>query len=255
MKLTDKKRWRYNANWGSRSTIDMVKRRDEWLAIVRRILPDAPLRYLELGCAPGLYTAALAEGTQWNISGIDFSVDAQRFVDTLAVVGKQVSLHHMDMFVERIDEQFDVVCSFGLVEHFRGATLESVLQLHDSYIYEGGYVVLEMPNFTGFQYFWHYLFDRPDLDNHNVDVMQPAAMLWFKERGYEILFNDYVGVMRLWGNTGWLKYWILGKLVAAVAVSLSKVARILDRFGIKLRGRSWSPDFLMIARKIRVEAR
>jgi SAM-dependent methyltransferase len=249
MKLTEKERWRYSSTWGSRRTIEMVKKRDEWLSVVRRIVPAGPLRYLELGCAPGLYTAALAEGTQWEISGIDYSDDAERFVETLLIVGKQVKLHHADMFRERINEYFDIVCSFGLVEHFRGSSLDEVLKLHDSYVEDGGYLVIEMPNFTGFQYFWHYIFDRPDLDNHNVDVMQPAAMQWFEQHGYEILFNDYVGAMRLWGNSGWLRFWLVGKLVAGVAVGLSKVARTLDAFGIRFRGRSWSPDFLMIARK------
>ena len=249
MKLTEKGRWRYNAAWGERRTIEMVRKRDEWLSIVRRLVPDGPMRYLELGCAPGLYTAALAEGTQWEITGIDYSDDAERFIATLATVGKRATLHQADMFLHRIDGCFDIVCSFGLVEHFRGSSLDVVLSLHDSYVAEGGYVVIEMPNFTGFQYFWHYLFDRPDLDNHNVDVMQPMAMQWFGQQGYELLFNDYVGPMRLWGNSGWMRFRVIGKIVAGIAVGLSKVARTLDTIGIKFRGRSWSPDFLMVARK------
>jgi SAM-dependent methyltransferase len=251
VKLTDKGRWHYNSAWCDRRTIEMVRKRDEWLQIVRRLVPDGRLRYLELGCAPGLYTAALAEGTQWDISGIDYSDDAELFIQTLALVGKQVKLCRADLFDvnQRLDGYFDIVTSFGLVEHFRGASLDEVLKLHDSYTVDGGYVVIEMPNFTGFHYFWHYLFDRPDLDNHNVDVMQPAAMRWFEEQGYELLFNDYVGVMRLWGNSGWMKYRIVGKIVAGVAVGLSKIALILDAVGIKLRGRSWSPALLMVARK------
>ena len=254
MNLTEKERWRYGADWGSRSAIDIVKKRDEWLGVVRGILPDGPLSYLELGCAPGLYTAALVEGTRWDISGIDYSDDAELYIDTLAVVGKQATLHHVDMFVERVCEQFTIVCSFGLVEHFRGSALDEVFQLHDTYVEDGGYIVIHMPNFTGFQYFWHYLFDRPDLDNHNVDVMQPAAMKWFEQRGYEILFNDYVGAMRLWGNSGWLRFRLVSKLVAGLAVGLSKVALLLDAIGVRLRGRSWSPALLMIARKSRSQA-
>ena len=249
MKLTGKERWRYNAKWGEMRTIRMVRKRDEWLHVVRRLVPAGPMRYLELGCAPGLYTAALAEGTQWAISGIDYSDDAERFIATLATVGKVATLHQADMFNQRIDGRFDIVCSFGLVEHFRGSSLDDVLSLHDAYVAEGGYVVIQMPNFTGFQYFWHYLFDQPDLDNHNVDVMQPVAMKWFEQRDYEILFNDYIGVMRLWGNTGWLRFRLLGKLVAGLAVGLSKLALVLDAVGIRLQGRSWSPALLMVARK------
>lgn len=249
MTLTTKERWRYARQMATRRHIETIKRREEWLPVVKEFLPGTELDYLELGCAPGQYTAALAEGTPWAISGIDYSDDAAVFLETLATVGKEAKLYRLDMFQERVPAQFDVVISIGLVEHFRGSLLDEVFALHDSYLRPGGVLVLMVPNFTGFNYFWHYLFDRPDLDRHNVDVMQPAVFEWYAERGYESLFNDYVGVMRLWGNSGWMRYRLLGKAVAGLAVGLSKLARGLGRIGIRLSGRTWSPTLLYIARK------
>jgi hypothetical protein len=55
----------------------------------------------------------------------------------------------------------------------------------------------------------------------------------------------------LWGNSGFLKYRLVGKVVAGLAVGLSKVALLLDKLGFKLRGRTWSPALLFIARKKR----
>jgi SAM-dependent methyltransferase len=249
MRLTDKSRWHYGKDLCTIDNLNNIKRRDEWISVARQLIPDSQLKYLELGCAPGQYTAVLVQGRQWNIAGIDYSDDAHLFSDTLSLVGKNAKLYKMDMFNERVHEKFDIVTSFGLVEHFRGASLDTVLELHDSYLENGGYVVIMMPNFTGFNYFWHFIFDRPDLDNHNIDTMQPSALLWFKDHGYEVLFNDYVGVMRLWGNSGYLKYRLVGKLVAGLAVFLSKLALVLDKVGIKLRGRSWSPVLLFVGRK------
>lgn len=249
MKLTNKDRWTYDDSWSSAKLIENVRKRDEWIRVVKSFIPNARLKYLELGCAPGLYTAALAEGMDWEIYGIDYSDDAEKFQKTLSLVNKKSKVFICDLFSKRIDGIYDVVCSFGLVEHFRNCSLEEIFKIHDSYLADGGYLVIEMPNFTGFQYFWHYIFDRPDLDNHNIDVMQPSAMKWFEDHDYEIIHNDYVGPVRFWGNSSFTKYRFVGKIVAALAVVLSKIGRFLDRIGLKLRGRTWSPDFLMIARK------
>lgn len=254
MKLTNKTRWRYNPDLATRRNIEKIKRRDEWVAIIRNTVPRGPLDYLELGCAPGQYTAALAEGTEWRVSGIDYSDDAELFIETLDLVGKAATLHKFDLFEDQIADSFDIVSSFGLVEHFRGSMLDRVFELHDAYTREGGYVVIEVPNFTGIHYLWHYLFDRPDMDRHNLDAMQPAALDWFRQRDYEIVFNDYVGILRLWGNSGWLKYRLVGKSVAAVAVGLSKLALVLSKAGLKLTGRTFSPALLFVARKPRVSA-
>jgi SAM-dependent methyltransferase len=250
MNLTDKTRWRYRKDLSGIDNLKIIEKRDEWISVVRKLIPDSNSNYLELGCAPGQYTAVLAQGRQWEISGIDYSDDAHLFTDTLSIVGKTSTLYKMDLFNEHVNKKFNIVTSFGLVEHFRGASLDKILEMHDSYLEVGGYVVIMVPNFTGFNYIWHFIFDRPDLDNHNIDTMNPSALVWFKNSGYEVLFNDYVGVMRLWGNSGYLKYRFISKLVAATAVFLSFLAHILDKFGINLRGRTWSPVMLFIGRKI-----
>ena len=249
MKLTDQSHWRYDISHATKKNLKNIRRRDEWLQVVEKFIPNDPLDYLELGCAPGQYSAVLSEGKEWRVSGIDYSEDADLFIETLGLVNKKAELFKMDMFSERIDRSFDIVISIGLVEHFRGEMLDDVFKLHDSYVKPGGFVVIQMPNFTGFQYFWHYLFDRPDLDNHNIDVMQPQSLQWFADHGYEVLFNDYVGVLRLWGNSSWTHIRFLGKAVAALGILFSKIAIVFDRLGIKLRGRTWSPGLLIIAKK------
>ena len=248
-RLTSKDRWRYSQKLATQENIRVIQKRDEWIEVVKRLLPEEELDYLELGCAPGQYTAALSEARPWDISGIDYSDDAELFTETLANVGKPSRLYRIDMFQQQLDQRFDIVSSFGLVEHFRGATLDHVLRLHDVYTKPSGTVVIVVPNFTGVNYVWHYLFDRPDLDRHNIDVMQPVVFDWFSHRGYEVLFNDYVGVLRLWGNSRWTRYKFLGKAIAGIAVGLSKVARCLAMMGFSLTGRTWSPFLVFVARK------
>lgn len=249
MRLTDKTRWRYAAPPLGREGAEAIIRRDEWLATVRSLLPKRPLDLLELGCAPGNYSAAVMLDRPYRPFGIDYSDDSGLYLATLRGLGMEPTLYERDLFGDPLGRTFDVVCSFGLIEHFRGRTLDELFAIHDTYLAPGGHLVIAVPNFTGFQYFWHYLFDRPDLDNHNVDVMQPATFRWFEERGYRTLFLGYSGQLRLWGNSGWTGSRLAGKAVAALAKSISALAAGLGRLGVKLRGRSFSPFLLYVAQK------
>lgn len=250
MRLTIKANWRYG-NKISLDTINAAWNRDEWIRIANKILPSSSVRYLELGCAPGTFTAALSKDKDWLITGIDFSDDANKFISTLSCIQKTARLFHEDMFNFDIREVFDVVASFGLVEHFRGISFDQLMDIHDRYVAPGGYCVVVVPNFTGLPYLFHFVFDRPSLDSHNIDAMHPDTIVqFFRQRDYEIVFHKYVGILRLWGNSGFLKSKILAKTVAGLAVSISKLAYLMSLIGLHLRGRSWSPYLMVIARKI-----
>lgn len=249
MRLTEKSRWSRRAPINDAQLLRRIRAREKWMDVITASLPDAPLEVLELGCSPGTLSAALMRGTQWTPFGIDYSDDADAYVKTLAGAGKSATLYKGDIFERRIDRQFDVVCSFGLIEHFRGGELDKLLEIHHSYVRPGGYLVILVPNFTGYQYFWHYLFDRPDLDNHNVDVMNPATFNTFEELGYRTIFKDYDGLFRVWGNSGWLGTWFTGKAVAALAHTVSGGAKLLSKVGLKLSGRSFAPYLLFIGQR------
>ena len=249
MRLTNKDRWRYGRRNAGLNAVNYAIKHEEWLATIKKLVPSGKCEYLELGAAPGTCSAALCKDNDWVCSGIDYSEDADLFLSTLESVGKQATLYKMDIFETKIDKKFDIVSSFGLVEHFRGASLDKIFNIHDAYLRKGGYLIIEVPNFTGFHYFWRYIFDKPELDNHNIDVMQPKSMCWFEDKGYEIIYNDYVGIMRLSGNSGWTKYWFTGKAVAAAGKLMSLIAKGLAKIGVKLQGQTFSPALLFIAHK------
>jgi len=249
MRLTEKSRWTYRGPPLSRQGAETIIAREEWVPIVRQLLPDRPMEMIELGCAPGYLSAAVMLDKPWKPFGVDYSDDAELYVATLRGLGMEPTLYKADLFDRNIDRTFDAVCSYGLIEHFRGRSLDELLELHDHYLRPSGYLVILVPNFTGFQYFWHYLFDRPDLDNHNIDVMQPSTFSWFEERGYRTLFKQYVGTLRLWGNSGWTGTWLTGKAAAGLAKLVSAVARAGARIGLRLHGRTFSPYLLFVAQK------
>lgn len=249
-KLTTKDRWEYKENkHTSKYQVHNVIKRDKWINFSKTFLPVEELDFIELGCAPGLFSAAISMNTKWKCHGIDYSEDSDMYIDTMNYVGKKATLYKEDLFRSDLEKKFDIVGSFGLVEHFRGGDLEKVFDIHDKYLKKGGYLIIEMPNFTGFHYLWHYIFDKPDLDNHNIDTMQPKVLNLFKDKGYKILFNDYHGILRLWGNTSCGRSWLCGKIVAAMARFISLIAKLLSKIGLKLSGQTFSPYLLFIAKK------
>jgi SAM-dependent methyltransferase len=249
MRLTSKVNWTYSNNI-SLKFIQTVWKQEEWIRIANQILPSSGIKYLELGCAPGTMTAALSTNKNWEITGIDYSNDAQQFVKTLSRVGKNSRLYNEDLFDFHINEKFDIVASFGLVEHFRGSSFDEIMSIHDRYVAEEGYCIVVVPNFTGIPYLFHFLFDRPSLDDHNIDAMHPNTIVqYFEQLNYKILFSSYVGIMNLWGNSGFANSRVLSKLVTGLAVLLNKFSHVLSLFGMKLQGRAWSPFLMVIARK------
>jgi SAM-dependent methyltransferase len=249
MRLTDKERWRCEGEVISPDQLVAMIRRDEWIRVARDNLPNGPLELLELGAAPGNYSVALSKDRAWVPAGIDYSDDADMYLRTMSAFGKKADLYRIDFLLESIDRKFDIVFSVGLIEHFRGKMFDDVLKVHDHYLRAGGYLVITLPNFTGVPYLWHYVFDRPDLTKHNIDAMRKDSFLYFEELGYETLYADYVGVMRLWGNTGYDSTWFGGKAAAGLGRGVSALARGLDKIGLRLSGPSFAPHLLYVARK------
>lgn len=94
----------------------------------RHVRPGS--RYLEIGCAPGKMLAWVAGVLKAEVDGLDYSepgiVKCRVLFDAL---GLKVNLHHDDFFNHHLPPaSFDVVTSFGVIEHFDDA--RSMVQKH-----------------------------------------------------------------------------------------------------------------------------
>jgi 2-polyprenyl-3-methyl-5-hydroxy-6-metoxy-1,4-benzoquinol methylase len=248
LRLSKKEDWQYQNLQVSLRDIQNFADDNEWVERVLNLVPHSEMSYLELGCSPGICSAAVARGTSWSLSGVDFSEGGTIFLKTLKLVGKSANFYRADIFEFKTDKLYDIVASYGLIEHFSGGSLDKILNIHDECLSPGGYLLIELPNFTGFQYFWHYLFDKPNLDIHNVDIMSPTKIAnSFQEKGYEILFSDYVGCAKFWGSS---RFNTLGKVCVRIFQGLlNKFFKFTSIFGIKINGGLLSPHILFLAIK------
>lgn len=251
MRLSNHNDWNYESFDTTLFEIQKYQMQNEWVREVWRYVPNGPYSYLELGCAPGFCTAAVTLNRDWKISGIDFSNSESIFLKTLSLVGKDGHYHQGDILDIEINKKFDIVASYGLIEHFSGEDFEKILDIHDRFLNDSGYLIIEIPNFTGMQYVWHFLFDRPNLNIHNTKIMNAKLLgTYFEMIGYEVLCNDYLGVFKVWGASSFESYKLLKFLVKTFGFILNGVSNILKKTGIKLEGKYFSPAILVVAKKL-----
>jgi len=138
-----------------------------------------PIRVLELGCAPGVTMAMMHQVAPHNAyHGLDYSgVGILKARELLARMGVEADLRHEDMWESSFPPgSFDLVTSFGLVEHFRDPG--PVVQRHLYFVKPGGTVLATVPNLASPR-LKRWLCEKCDPDifrRCNVAIMEPEAL-------------------------------------------------------------------------------
>ena len=153
---------------------------------------------LEIGCFPGRYLTIFG---QQNIElyGMDYIEDVNYLSDIFKKKNFRVGeFYNCDFFDFNPGRKFDCVMSLGFIEHFKD--WESVLNSHFSILNDGGYLIIEVPNFKGFfQRIPRILFDYKNYKNHNIKSMNLKK--WEKiliDNNFEIVYSGYFGGYLLW---------------------------------------------------------
>lgn len=156
---------------------------------------------LEVGCYPGRYLRVFGE-FNYQLNGIDLTPKVEtELPQFLAKKGCLVgTFRQIDFFNSEFSGQYDVVCSFGFLEHF--TNWEEVILRHFEMVRKGGILILTVPNFYGtFQFLLHRTFDNINLNRHNIKAMDINS--WkklFNANSFEIdyLYAGYFGHFDFW---------------------------------------------------------
>lgn len=165
------------------------------------IAPTKNGEVFEIGCFPGRYLKEFGD-QGYILNGIDTTY---RVKDDLPKYLKEINYKVGDficgdIFKEKTSKKYDVVCSFGFIEHF--INWEKVLAIHFELVKAGGIVIITVPNFKGLiPNLFHKIFDRINLRRHNIKAMDVAK--WKKcinelSIDYEILYEGPFGEFDLW---------------------------------------------------------
>jgi 2-polyprenyl-3-methyl-5-hydroxy-6-metoxy-1,4-benzoquinol methylase len=188
VELTEVKFWdEYWANCALPNTINYSFSFERCLArALKESLAGIQGEVLEVGCAPGKWLAFMATEFGLKPSGIEYSEAGMKAtIKNFQLLGLTSGrIQTGDFFQLETDRQFDVVMSFGFIEHF--TNVDEVVELHMKWLKPGGTLILGVPNFHGIYYFLQKMLDRTILDKHNLDVMRLGYFQHLADR-YELI--------------------------------------------------------------------
>ncbi len=166
--------------------------------VLERARPQLGETVLELGCGSSRYLPYVALETGASIIGVDFSpLGVRQTRRALASVGADptgIFEGRIEDFVENHPDEFDVVVSHGLVEHFDD--LRRAVRWHLSTTRVGGRVVITAPNLDRANLAWARRV-APNLFRWHRPVSAPQIASLVRDGGGTEIISEYLGGPRL----------------------------------------------------------
>jgi SAM-dependent methyltransferase len=131
---------------------------------------------LEIGGFPGQFGAYLKKKYDCDISILDFYIDPKiihRIEDLNGLERGAIKYFKGDISTTKVPE-FDIVCSFGFIEHFQNT--KEVIESHLKCLKKGGSIFITIPNFKGLNGKMQKSFDKKNYDKHNISCMDVSYL-------------------------------------------------------------------------------
>jgi len=200
---------------------------------------------IEIGCYPGRYLEPFGE-KGYELNGIDLMENIGELYSIFK--GKDFlvgSFEQEDFEKKKFDKKYDVVCSFGFIEHF--TNWEEILLKHANLVKLNGYLVITTPNFSGkIQKLLHKYFDTENYNRHVIGSMNPD--LW------KNLISPFGFVTEFSGCFGGFNFWvepqhrnIIKKIFLWFTIQLTRVLKKLITYNHNI----YSPYYGIIAKRIK----
>jgi len=170
-----------------------------WDVVLRKYLPvRTGYKALEVGSAPGENLLRFHRMFGYAPYGVEYSKIG-------AELNKELFLSHnidarnvicsdffSDEFQAKYREYFNIVSSFGFIEHF--SNVEEVIDKHLNLLAPRGTLVVAIPNFRGINYWLMRFFKKENIDSHNLIIMKKHSFKkLFSNRQLSTLYCDYAG--------------------------------------------------------------
>lgn len=210
---------------------------------------------VEVGCARSAVLPLFAKKLGFQVSGIDYSpngCEQTRLILRREDVQGEVFCCDIFAIPDDLVERFDVVVTFGLIEHFSNTT--EIVTALSRLIKPGGLVFTNVPNMYGMTGFTQKILDKKVYDIH-VPLTAEVVRMAHEQAGLNTVSCDYFlsthfGVVNLNSISVYSFEWWTKKVVLAGLARISMVAWWWERLlGPLPAGRIFSPYINCLAIK------
>jgi len=134
-------------------------------------------RFIEIGGFPGLNAYYFYKYVCDHITILDYYIDKEiisKIETENNVPPDTIDTIEADFFNFSSPESYDIVFSTGFIEHF--VDTEDVIKRHIDLLKQGGDLLIILPNLRGLNGLIQYLFDKENLNIHNLQSMDKKRL-------------------------------------------------------------------------------
>jgi SAM-dependent methyltransferase len=155
---------------------------------------------IELGGFPGYYAVFLKKYLKLDVTLLDYFIHqpiTDDLLETNGLNGKDIHVLETDLFNYTPAQQYDLVLSCGLIEHFNDTA--DIIRRHIAFVKPGGTLFITLPNFKALNGWLQETFDAENYEKHNISCMDPDFLAGIcKGEGMEVIQSRHYGNFSLW---------------------------------------------------------
>ena len=155
---------------------------------------------IELGGFPGYYAVFLKKYFKLDVTLLDYFVHppvTSALLQANQLNETDIHIIETDLFNYTPEQQYDLVLSCGLIEHFNDTA--DIINRHINFVKPGGTLFITLPNFKALNGWFQKNFDKENYDKHNIDCMDPKLLESIcKQAGLKVIQAKYFGHFSLW---------------------------------------------------------
>ena len=190
-------------------------------------------KLIEIGCARSETLPYFAKEFGFEVTGIDYSeIGCKMAQAILEREGIKGTVFCEDFFApsDMLKEQFDVVVSFGVAEHFQDTA--ECISAFSRFLKPGGIIITSIPNMVGMVGYTQKIINRPIFDMH-VPIDKETLLSAHEKASLKVLDCNYFmstnfGICNLNGIPVGKPVWYIKKIIIAMLARLSMVAWLLE---------------------------
>lgn len=155
---------------------------------------------IELGGFPGYYAVFLKKYFKLDVTLLDYFVHppvVKELLEKNDLAEKDIHIIETDLFNYTPEQQYDLVLSCGLIEHFNDTA--DIINRHIAFVKPGGTLFITLPNFKAINGWFQKNFDKENYDKHNINSMDPSLLKSICEQaGLKDVQSGYFGRFSVW---------------------------------------------------------